>query len=239
MNKTAGVLRYNSISEQACPQPSLSFGQQSFLMPVTAEFAALFCTARKAEQYGVSALERLSGALESRKRAVESLSSAVERPTPCNGKLVFTQSVMCNFAVQQFVVVFCSTFSSPFTAIKEGNRPQSLFDSECSSAISLVLPLTVDTIHHLVRVTSNAQAQSFRFSAMASTIHKAAVIGIKCSSAIILLFLLGSINKVLRDRQASNAQAQSSLPTLFANRFSYPCWITSNAQAQSLLFPHS
>ena len=83
MNKTTVALLHNSIAEEALLAKAQTWQKGYLSVPVTAEFAALFCTARQPEQCGTSAEESLSSAVESRKRAVERL-------TPCNGKLVFT-----------------------------------------------------------------------------------------------------------------------------------------------------
>lgn len=90
MNKTAVALLHNSIPEEALLAKAQAWQKECLSVPVTAEFAALFCTAIKTQQYSVSAVESLAHAVESRKRAVESLARAMERPTPCSGKLVFT-----------------------------------------------------------------------------------------------------------------------------------------------------
>ena len=60
MNKTTAAWLHHFIQEKALPLPSLSFGQECPLVPVTAEFAAFFCTARQIDQHNASAVENLS-----------------------------------------------------------------------------------------------------------------------------------------------------------------------------------
>src|SRR5215472_15127507 len=60
MNKSAVALRDNSIPEKAFLARAQAWQKECLSVPVTAEFAALFCTARQPEPYGTSAAESLS-----------------------------------------------------------------------------------------------------------------------------------------------------------------------------------
>ncbi len=59
MNKSAGTLRNNSIPEKTFLAEAQAWRKECLSVPVIAEFAALFCTGRKADPYGASALESL------------------------------------------------------------------------------------------------------------------------------------------------------------------------------------
>ena len=79
MNRRAVTLRNKCILEKAIFAQAQQ--KECLFVPFVEELAALFCTGRQPELYDAS--------------AVESLTSAVERPTPCNGKLVFTRVRSC------------------------------------------------------------------------------------------------------------------------------------------------
>lgn len=60
VNKSAVTLRNKFISQKAFLAEDQARQKECLSVPVMAEFAALFCTARKAEQYDASAVESLS-----------------------------------------------------------------------------------------------------------------------------------------------------------------------------------
>jgi hypothetical protein len=60
MNKIAVTLQDNSISPKAFLAKAQACQKECLSVPFMAEFAALFCTGRKADQYDASAVESLS-----------------------------------------------------------------------------------------------------------------------------------------------------------------------------------